>query len=505
VRYGLQFPIWGDESFVALSLLDHDYADMAGPLRCGQVAPLLFLWAELAMYQFFGGSELALRAVPFLAGLASLPLFWRLCWRTLPPLAATFAVGILATAYWPVVLSCTLKPYAVDLFVAMALLVLAVEWLHDSERWIWLAALCVMAPVALISSFPAAFVGGAVSVALMPTVFRQGNWSNRCLYAVFNVSMSATFLAHYTLVATTQLGEGAELESHLRDYWADGFPPFALWGFAKWFALIHTGRMAAYPIGDANGASTLTVILALVGIVQLGRRTDRRPLAALLLVPFALNFLAAVLHKYPYGGCSRLSQHLAPAVCMLAGWGFAWLVERSPSSAAFKRRAVFFWAAALGVIPIVGMARDLHRPYKDFAPYWARGVVRELFANVGSDDPVVILNAPEDVDPVFEWLLVPHRDRLRWNGVADESALKTAKVVWVLRFRCAFLPDPKEMPVNQPGLMQSYEPHRIRGPMHEWRRLGQATVMYVDVYRWVWQDGEWREWPRFDLSFWPRR
>ena len=49
VRYGLRFPIWGDEAFVCLNLLDHDLLELAGPLRFDQVAPVLFLWVEWAV------------------------------------------------------------------------------------------------------------------------------------------------------------------------------------------------------------------------------------------------------------------------------------------------------------------------------------------------------------------------------------------------------------------------------------------------------------------------
>src|SRR5687768_2654679 len=67
IRYGLQFPIWGDEAFVCVNLLDESYVALTGPLHCGQVAPLLFLWGELAVYQVLGGSEWAVRLLPLLA------------------------------------------------------------------------------------------------------------------------------------------------------------------------------------------------------------------------------------------------------------------------------------------------------------------------------------------------------------------------------------------------------------------------------------------------------
>src|SRR5438552_269656 len=88
LRYFLQFPLWGDEAFVCVNFLKDNFVALTGPLDCDQVAPLFFLWGELAIFKLLGGSELAVRLLPLLAGLASLALFWRLAWRLLPPLGA---------------------------------------------------------------------------------------------------------------------------------------------------------------------------------------------------------------------------------------------------------------------------------------------------------------------------------------------------------------------------------------------------------------------------------
>jgi hypothetical protein len=502
VRYGLRFPIWGDEAFVCVNFLDQDYAALMGPLKCAQVAPLLFLWGEQAAYQFLGGSELAVRLLPFLAGLASLALLWRLAWRTLPPLAAAFAVSLLATAYWPVAMSGTVKPYASDLFMALALLVPAVEYLYQPGRWGWLALLSVLCPLAIFSSYPAVFVAGAVSVAILPAVWRQSGWIGRSFYVLFNVGMVAAFLIHFGMVALNQLDrESGSVNAYLQEYWSDGYPPANPWEFASWLILIQTGRMSAYPVGDANGGSALTVLLILAGLVQLVRHPRGRGLWVLLLLPFALNLLAAVVHKYPYGGCCRLSQHLAPATCLLAGMGLAWVVQLGRSAQA-QRRSIFVISALLAVVPIVGTARDLCRPYKDFDPYRARGVVRELFAHVKPNQPVVVMNAATEIDPVSRWLLAPYGDRIHLNGQLDPAQLEASSQVWILRLRHREIPDPATMCVNRTGSLPS-DPNGP-APVTEANRLGQSTVMCCDIYRWRHVNGNWYEVPRIDLSYWPR-
>ncbi|HEV3260365.1 MAG TPA: glycosyltransferase family 39 protein, partial [Gemmataceae bacterium] len=130
LRYWLRFPLWGDEAFVSVNFLDRDYLSLTEPLRYNQVVPALFMWSELTAYRLLGGTELAVRLLPFLAGLGSLALFWRLSRLSVGPRAAVLAVGTLAVAYYPIRHSCEVKPYAFDLLMALALMVPAVAWLR---------------------------------------------------------------------------------------------------------------------------------------------------------------------------------------------------------------------------------------------------------------------------------------------------------------------------------------------------------------------------------------
>src|SRR5581483_9466838 len=138
VRYLLRFPIWEDEAFICLNFLELDYLGLTRELRNCQVAPLLFLWGELTSLRLLGTSELSMRLLPFLAGMASLLLFWRLARATLPPLARTIAVGFLAVAIWPVSMGAFTKPYSLDLFTSLLLLLPAVHWLQQPHQSRWL-------------------------------------------------------------------------------------------------------------------------------------------------------------------------------------------------------------------------------------------------------------------------------------------------------------------------------------------------------------------------------
>jgi hypothetical protein len=429
LRWLLCFPVWGDEAYLALNFLDRDYLGLTEPLRCVQVAPLLFLWGELTAYKLLGGGELALRLLPFLAGLATLPLFWRLARLTLPPAARYLAVGLFAVSYYPVRHSCEIKPYALDLLVSLALLVLALTWLRRPDRLRPLALLVLLGPVGLAASYPAVFVAAAVSLVLLPAAWRQG-WRARALFAAYNLLAAAGFLGPYLLAG---LGQFQAAGGTHNEYWADWFPPGRPLPLLGWLLKAHTGNMLAYPAGGPNGASALTFVLVLAGAWQLVR--SRRGAAVLLLVlPFALTLAAAALHRYPYGGSARIAQHLAPAVCLLMGAGLAEGIRRLARTARARRRAALAACGVLALGGVAGIAWDLGRPYKTPADREARRIVTEVLARAGPQDQVVVLRPNEDLWPTFEWYLRRQGGRVALDGRLDAARLARGGEVWALCF-----------------------------------------------------------------------
>jgi Dolichyl-phosphate-mannose-protein mannosyltransferase len=416
VRYFLQFPIWGDEAFLCFNLIDRDFAGLTHLLEYGQVAPILFLWAEVVVTRLLGISELAMRLLPFLASLAALGLFWRLAWSTVSPLAALIAIGLLAVARWPVTMGAFVKPYIFDLLLALVLLVPAVEWLRRPQQPGWLVALAVGAPVALLGSYPAVFIAGGVSLALLPTAWRS-NWAGRSLFIAYNLLVAASFLVSYGIVGREQPSPW------LLEYWAEAFPPWQLWPLVKWLVLFHTGQLMAFPVGDANGGSTVTALLFAVG-VWTWWKGGRRSLLVLWLTPFALNLLAAAMHLYPYG-VARLSQHLAPAVCLLAGTGLAALLERFVPSDALRLRWTFGVSTVLALCAVGGVVMDVVRPYRDLETAWEQQMAGEILGRVEPGDQLVVIQGKYDVDPPFRWYLETRFRDVRWLGRIDWDRLTT--------------------------------------------------------------------------------
>ncbi|MCI0380298.1 MAG: glycosyltransferase family 39 protein [Gemmataceae bacterium] len=431
VRYALAFPIWGDESFVCVNLLDQTFGGLVGPLKVGQVAPILFWWGELAVYQILDSAEWALRLLPYLAGLAAVGLSWPLLRRALPAPASLFAWSLLAVSYYPVRHAVEIKPYSFDLLFAVALMLCAVRFLETRATG-WLAALTLVTPFALLGSYPAIFIVGAIGVALLPSVWRHPYASSRVWFALFGLFGAATFLGHFLLVARQQFDVEQAAGIMVHSIWQDWFPPLDPGNFLVWLWQAHTGNMLAYPAGGPHGGSVATLLLCLVGAWAWWRGGNRTVLA-LIMLPFLFSLVAAILQKYPYAGSARLSQHLAPAICLLAGNGIAFLIGRLlPASQA---RAAYIVLFALGAFGLAGIARDLVQPYKTPAELWNRDFVRNLMENIGPEDQVVVFHPRGQVRPGIEWYLQQYPGRVAWQGEVDWDRLTSSGgKLWAVQF-----------------------------------------------------------------------
>lgn len=367
-RYLLRFPLWHDEVMLAYNYLDRGYAELLAPLPFNQVAPPLFLWIELTATRLFGFSEFSLRLFPICMGVASVALFWHVARRLLSGTALVAAVAMFAVNYYAVRHAAEAKPYASDLFVALALGALAIEWLRrpDQRRWLWIMA--AAAPFAIWLAYPAAFVGGGLSLALAPTLIRRRSAGDWLAFGVYNIALAGAFVGMLSVVANGQYNHTADF---MLQYWEEGFPPAeGLWTTIVWFVDKHTGEMFACPVGADRGGSTLITLAFITGLAALVRGR-RREIAVATVAIMGLALVAAVLHRYPYGG-PRLTQYLVPYITLVAGAGFAawigWL--RRPEA----RTAAFGGAVALLAVVGCGIAvRDVVKPYKHRPDYEHRG------------------------------------------------------------------------------------------------------------------------------------
>jgi hypothetical protein len=390
IRYLLRFPLWGDEYMLAENLLYRDYAGLFQPLDHCQVAPILYLLLEMTSVKLVGFNEWGLRFVAAVSGIASVFLFRHLAARLLRGVPMMLAVGIFAVSYYPIRHSAEVKPYGSDCFAALVLLVLAVEWLHSRPNVRWLWALALATPPVIGLSFPALFVAGGVSLALLVTVWRSSCRRTWIAYGAYHVALLGAFAVTFWLSTGAQQ---ATLGAEMRDHWRLSFPPSITepGNWALWMLNAHTGEMFAYPVGGDAGGSVIPALLVLLGAIVLWRKGERSFVIATA-GTLALAFIAACLKRYPYGDNERLVQYVAPLACTLAGLGAATAI--SAAWWAWARRG--WLATATSLLAVVGfgmIGRDLTHPYKYWRDWYHQGFARWFWNQNPADGEMVCVHS----------------------------------------------------------------------------------------------------------------
>jgi hypothetical protein len=399
-RYFLRFPLWGDEALLAANLLDRGYLDVLKPLKGHQVAPLLFLWVELAAVKLLGFSEYSLRLFPFLCSIASLFVFRHLAKSLFRGTALVLAVAIFAVSYPCVRYAAETKPYGVDLLVSALLLALVVDWWRRPQETWRLWVLTAFVPIGLGLSYPAVFIAGSVSLVVAATLSARPSPRGWAAWFAYNLVLVASFVGFFAFCTGKQLG--SELPS-MTVCWKETFPPLdSVRDFAEWFVATHAGTLLPHPFGGYNGGSSLTLLFCAVAVVLLVRR-GQSLLLMLCLGPFAFNFVAALLHRYPYGGHMRLSLYLAPLVCLMAGLGAAATLgwrRFAPSQTGRECRvapALLAALAGLGLLGAVSIARDFLSPTKDSQDLTNRDFARWFWTAMDRDHEMACVNDDQDV------------------------------------------------------------------------------------------------------------
>jgi len=361
LRYALDFPLWGDEARVAVNLFDRDLGGLTRPLDYLQIVPLFFLWAEWLISRALGLGEFALRLLPVAAGVASLFAFRRLADRTLDKRAALAALALFAASYYPVRHATEVKSYSIDCLAGALLMLQGWRVMQGGP----VRGFALAAAFLAWWSYPSVFVaGGVLAVAYLDR--------RRPALVAAGALLAASFVLMYATVGSAQASAGS---FHVKSsHWEDAFPPLAEpWRLPLWLLDMHTGNLFAYPNGGNDFGSSATFLLCVAGAVTLWR-TGRRRLLAMLASPFALMLVAAALEKYPYGGSARIGQHVAPAICLLAGTGLVGIAY------SFRRGHLVLGAWVIGMIlfALLGMARDIREPFKHPSDAEARRVLETL-------------------------------------------------------------------------------------------------------------------------------
>jgi hypothetical protein len=301
--------MWHDEAALVLNVIGKSFAGLLGPLFFSEAAPPLFLWMEKGIACLGGDSTYALRLLPFLGSCAAFFGMAVLARRVLSPRAAFWAVLLFACSDRLLWHCCEAKPYAVDVAVAVVLLLAltyTASW--SINRQVLLYA--CLSPVVIFLSYPACFLLGGMALTLLPAVWQARRPLAWIGYGLFLLALGVSFLL--LLAGPIQ----AQRDEQLLDCWGDMFPSWDRpWTVPGWLAVKCTEvvRYTCEPTGN------LLAPVALLGAIGLWRSGQRR-LMAFCCWPMVLAALAGVVRQYPFAA-TRVMVFATPALLLLTAAG----------------------------------------------------------------------------------------------------------------------------------------------------------------------------------------
>lgn len=285
-------------------------------------------------------SQLAIRAIPILAGTIFLWIAYRWVANLWTPGAGLAALLILSLSPNLVQLGGQARGYPLEfLFCALSLLLLEIGIEKQSTGAMVLFSLTLS--LAILSEYSSIWVAGAAGVYFLLRAWHQ-KIAPRVVW-VWGFGQAVVLALCGVLYRTLAIPRLAHRQAGIEDSLLSEFP--GTHQNALMFTLVGTGKQFLYSLSSiAHGLVGALLFTAALVMLWRGRspgdRTRNRALAALLVLPFMLACSTAVLKVHPYGN----SRHTAVlSIFVAAGCGIA-------LDAIFRNRARVAAAAAVVLV-----------------------------------------------------------------------------------------------------------------------------------------------------------
>lgn len=344
--------LWLDEATLALNIVNRSLVGLTRPLDYGQGAPIGFLLIEKVSICALGNRDYILRLFPFVAGVASILLMWKVAETYTEGTAPLLALGLFAVSDQVVYYASEVKQYSSDVLFSLLLLLFFHQSLGRNARRKHLIGLGLLGALAMWMSHPALFTITGISAALI-----LDSIAGRKAHRLADVGgLLVLWIANFAVLYFVSLRHLAA-NTALIDYWRTDFMPMPPWRKPSWFSSA-LSAIFRNPVGLS--ATSISVVAFSAGCLSLIFR--RWQLGLALTASLLAALLASGLRKYPFGG--RLLLFVVPAVDLLIAEGaerFRLLIHRYSSAAAFGLWLAL--SAAMLYKPIGGAYHGLRQPW----------------------------------------------------------------------------------------------------------------------------------------------
>lgn len=364
------------EAALALNIMGRNFAALMRPLDFVQAAPIGFLFLQRVFFLIFGNNDYALRILPLIAGLVSLPLFCMLTRPILNKAGWFISLILFAVSDYLIYFSSELKQYSTDVAVGLAITILALRLSephpHQRDRW-WFLVCCLFG---VWVSHPAWFVLTGGGLVLLWRAVADPASSRRPWWFVYALAFMVSAAINYFISLRTLAGH-----VQLLNYWQPWFMPFSVQTLT-WFIRV-AAKYFHNPVGFPIAFVIPAALAAVLGFMIMVRKN--RKVAALLGMPVLLCLLASACRKYPFDG--RLLLFTVPAALIFMSTGLGGLIEH-----ASRMRKITGWILTMViVIPVTVLA--LVRVVHPRQPEELRPVMRYLQRNYQEQDMIYLYYA----------------------------------------------------------------------------------------------------------------
>jgi hypothetical protein len=309
-----------DEANIARNLFEKSYSELALPLKYEQYAPPVFLWIEKLSTQLFGFGELSLKLYPLLTGIAALFFMRAVLLKFMSPGAAWLPLLMMASTYWYILYSTTVKQYMPDAMIALILVWLALQYdLFTTSKSRFNAIWIIAGMLAIWSSMPSVFVLIGVGGYYAWLCRHNRNTNKFRQLSIIVIIWLINFTVYYFTILKSQVGL-SNLQAYHANYFLIATPANA----HEWH---HNWARIREIISNLGGyrymGYLLTVLLCSTGLIALFIK--RKDLFVLLLLPVAVTLVAAALRKFSL--IDRVILFMMPLLLLVLGYGFAQIMR----------------------------------------------------------------------------------------------------------------------------------------------------------------------------------
>ena len=373
-----------DECRLAITMLDKSFWQMFLPLGDAQSAPPIFMLASKFLANISGYSEKALTLIPFLAGIASIFLFYKICTDYFSrKLSILISLFLFAINHQFITYAMTFKQYSTDVFIGLLCLYffpkINIAKL-DIKKIILLSIMLIALPLISLPSvfFFVAFIITNIINNLKDKIFYKK-------LAAILIPFSIIMLMYYIF---TLLPSKANMNFVFPNYWDDGFWKFSFVDFIRIVGF--NIRFDFIP----NKATLFTLILFLWGMIGCGfDKSKNRNTSLLMLFTFLGVLTASLLHIYPFAG--RVGIFFAPI--------FIITIIRPFDTSTFPKPT--YWITLLFII----LSFYKYSPayilnYKDdttIVRYSPKSLMKELKQQFNGKEDIILINSASSASYLF--------------------------------------------------------------------------------------------------------